>query len=170
MRRVSTRVLPDPAGPRWPAGGPAGDGGAGPRRGRQQVVEQPRAGSIDEAVRQYDRAVIDVDEDTFEELVGDALDGIPDELARLMDNVAVMVEDGRATRACSACTEGVPLTERDAYGLWRCPTASRSTGCRSAPAARPRTEVVEQVRITVVHEVAHHFGIDDHRLTELGWG
>ena len=69
--------------------------------------------------------------------------------------------------------DGVPLTERDdgtaGTGTCRCPTASRSTGARSVPMCRTEDEVVEQVRITVIHEVAHHFGIDDDRLDELGW-
>ena len=103
--------------------------------------------------------------------MGDALDGIPEELARLIDNVVVVVEDG-AARPLLGRYEGMPLTERDAwYGrAWSCPTGSRSSGCRPAPTAAPRTRWSSQVRITVVHEVAHHFGIDDDRLHELGWG
>ena len=55
-------------------------------------------------------AVIDVDEDTFEDLVGDALDGIPDELARLISNVAVIIEDGRVDSGLLGLYRGVPLT------------------------------------------------------------
>ena len=63
-------------------------------------------------------AVIDVDEDIFDDLVGDALDGIPDELGRLIENVAVIVEDGRADSGLLGLYRGVPLTQRDAgYGL-----------------------------------------------------
>ena len=58
-------------------------------------------------------AVIDVDEDTFEDLVGDALDGIPDALAQLMSNVVVMVEDGRPDSGLLGLYRGVPLTRRD---------------------------------------------------------
>jgi len=116
--------------------------------------------------------VIEVDEDTFEDLVGDALDGIPDELARLMSNVAVIVEDGWAESGLLGLYRGVPLTKRDAgYGLG-VTMPDRITIYRLPICARCSThdEVVEQVRITVVHEIAHHFGIDDHRLTELGYG
>jgi predicted Zn-dependent protease with MMP-like domain len=117
-------------------------------------------------------AVIDVDEDTFEDLVGDALDGIPDDLARLIENVAVIVEDGSADSGLLGLYRGVPLTARDAgYGLGLT-MPDRITIFRLPICARCTThdEVVRQVRITVVHEVAHHFGIDDRRLTELGWG
>lgn len=116
--------------------------------------------------------VIEVDADTFEDLVGDALDGIPDDLARLMSNVAVMVEDGHPASGLLGLYRGVPLTDRDAgYGLG-VTMPDRITIYRLPICARCRTrgEVVEQVRVTVVHEVAHHFGIDDHRLAELGWG
>jgi predicted Zn-dependent protease with MMP-like domain len=117
-------------------------------------------------------AVIDVDEDTFDDLVGDALDGIPEELGRLIENVAVIVEDGRADSGLLGLYRGVPLTRRDSgYGLG-VSMPDRITIYRLPICARCSThdEVVEQVRITVVHEVAHHFGIDDRRLTELGWG
>ena len=117
-------------------------------------------------------AVIDVDEDTFEDLVGAALDGIPEELARLMSNVAVIVEDGRVDSGLLGLYRGVPLTRRDGgYGLGLT-MPDRITIYRLPICARCSThdQVVEQVRITVVHEVAHHFGIDDHRLTELGYG
>jgi predicted Zn-dependent protease with MMP-like domain len=115
--------------------------------------------------------MIELDRDRFEELVGEALDLIPDELARRMDNVVVTVAEGRPD-GLLGLYEGVPLTERESYGGFgsmslpdRITVYRRSTlGCCSNEA-----EVVEQVRITVVHEVAHHFGIDDERLDELGW-
>ena len=116
-----------------------------------------------------DGAVIDVAREQFEDLVGEALDSIPDELARLMDNVVVLVEDlsPRGQRLLGLY-HGVPLTERgtnyagmlpDTITIYRIPILRM---CATAE------EVVTQVRITVVHEVAHHFGISDERLHELG--
>jgi predicted Zn-dependent protease with MMP-like domain len=107
----------------------------------------------------------------FEELVADALDGIPEALGRRMDNVWVRVEDrGEGAPGLLGLYEGVPLTERDGgyagmvmpdrITLYRIPICS---------ACRTEDEVVHMVRDTVVHEVAHHFGIDDDRLDELGW-
>jgi predicted Zn-dependent protease with MMP-like domain len=114
--------------------------------------------------------VIDVAPERFEELVADALDGIPDELARRMDNVAVFVEDERAPNLLGLY-EGVPLTRRDS-GYAGMVTPDRITIFRLPILRRCATEadVVREVRRTVVHEVAHHFGIDDRRLRELGWG
>jgi predicted Zn-dependent protease with MMP-like domain len=118
--------------------------------------------------------VVDVPIDRFEELVADALDSIPDELAGLIDNVVVMVEDRPPHGGLLGRYTGVPLTSRnEAYGGYgHFPMPDRIEIYRRPICAMCATEeeVVRQVQITVVHEVAHHFGIDDHRLEELGWG
>ena len=117
--------------------------------------------------------VIDVPTERFEALVAEALDGIPEALGRYMDNVAVFVEDQRYP-GLLGLYQGVPLSSRAAYGVSYngLPMPDRITIFR-LPICRmcaTEAEVVRQVEITVVHEVAHHFGIDDDRLTELGWG
>ena len=106
----------------------------------------------------------------FEELVADALDAIPEELGRLMDNVWVTVEDVPEVAGLLGLYDGVPLTERDG-GYAGMVMPDRITLYRIPICAMCRTEaeVVEMVRDTVIHEVAHHFGIDDERLDELGW-
>jgi predicted Zn-dependent protease with MMP-like domain len=110
-----------------------------------------------------------VDGARFEEMVGVALDGLPPELGRLMRNVAVVVELDGGPPGLLGLYEGVPLTERshDYSGL----LPDRITIYRDAICAICATEedVVEEVRRTVVHEVGHHFGIDDDRLHALGW-
>ena len=106
----------------------------------------------------------------FEELVGDALDAIPPELGRLMDNVAVFVQEGTQRSGLLGRYEGIPLTKRD-RGYEGMVMPDRITIFRLPILAMcgSEEEVVRQVRITVVHEVGHHFGIDDERLHELGW-
>jgi predicted Zn-dependent protease with MMP-like domain len=114
--------------------------------------------------------LVEVGPDRFAELVADALDGIPEELGRLMDNVNVFVDDHSPPGRLLGYYEGIPLTNREAYGGLAMPdkiTIYRQTICATC---RTEDEVVEQVQVTVIHEVAHHFGIDDARLTELGWG
>jgi predicted Zn-dependent protease with MMP-like domain len=117
--------------------------------------------------------MVDVDEDRFSALVAEALDSIPPALGRLMDNVAVFVEDVPRIYGLLGLYEGVPLTKRAAYGYasGTFPLPDRITVYRVPICAicRDEAEVVRQVRITVIHEVAHHFGIDDGRLDELGW-
>lgn len=107
----------------------------------------------------------------FEELVGDALDLIPAEFATAMDNVVILVEDRDLEQpSLLGLYHGVALTERTStYGGV---LPDRITIYREAILDICDTEedVVEEVAITVVHEIAHHFGIDDARLHELGWG
>jgi predicted Zn-dependent protease with MMP-like domain len=112
---------------------------------------------------------VDVPADRFEALVADALDGIPEALGRRRENVVVSVRDRSSVPGLLGLYEGIPLTARAEYGGLAMP--DRITIFREPILRRCRTEaeVVDQVRITVVHEVAHHFGIDDDRLAELGW-
>ncbi|WP_326567585.1 metallopeptidase family protein [Amycolatopsis rhabdoformis] len=107
----------------------------------------------------------------FEELVSDALDQVPPKFAEAVDNVVVLVEEfNEESPTILGLYHGVALTRRTTdYGgvlpdrisiyrrpiLWMCHTED---------------EVVEQVLITVLHELGHYFGIDDERLHELGWG
>jgi len=116
--------------------------------------------------------VLEMSQDRFEELVSDALDLIPPELAALMDNVAVFVEDSppEGEPELLGLYEGIPLTERgefyggalpDRISIYRLPTLR---------ICDTESDVVEEVEITVVHEIAHHFGIDDDRLHDLGYG
>ena len=107
----------------------------------------------------------------FEELVADALDEIPPELTALMDNVVVLVEDDPPPDepGLLGLYEGIALTARDSSYAGVLP--DRITLYRLPICAICDTEddVVEEVAVTVVHEIAHHFGIDDERLHELGW-
>ncbi|HEY0187358.1 MAG TPA: metallopeptidase family protein [Cellulomonas sp.] len=108
----------------------------------------------------------------FEDAVRDGLDRVPPELTAQMDNVVVLMEDAPPPGEPDllGLYDGVPLTERgefwaagalpDRITVFRLPTLAI---CDS------REQVVAEVAITVVHEIAHHFGIDDARLHELGW-
>ncbi|MFQ5558493.1 MAG: metallopeptidase family protein [Acidimicrobiales bacterium] len=114
--------------------------------------------------------MVHMDPRRFELLVSDALDSLPSGLGRLMDNVAVVVEDRHPTEELLGLYEGVPLTEREEYGGLVMPdrvTIYRLPICEMCADA---DEVREEVAITVVHEIAHHFGIDDDTLHDLGWG
>ncbi len=113
--------------------------------------------------------VIQVDPEQFEDMVAAALDGLPEDLGRLMRNVAVTVEHGPGPRGLLGLSQGVPLTSRTSQYAGVLP--DRITIYQQAICAICDTEpqVVEEVRRTVIHEVAHHFGIDDDRLAELGW-
>jgi predicted Zn-dependent protease with MMP-like domain len=113
--------------------------------------------------------VIEVEPGAFEDMVVAALDSLPEDLGRLMRNVAVTVEHGPGPPGLLGLYQGIPLTSRTSQYAGVLP--DRITIYRRAICVICDTEaeVVEQVRRTVIHEVAHHFGIDDARLTELGW-
>jgi len=113
--------------------------------------------------------VIEVEPERFEEMVVAALDGLPEDLGRLMSNVAVTVEHRRGPPGLLGLYQGIPLTSRTTAYAGVLP--DRITIYRQAICAicRSEDEVAGQVRRTVIHEVAHHFGIDDARLRELGW-
>jgi len=107
----------------------------------------------------------------FERLVSDALDQVPPELLALMDNVVVLVEDRNPDEPdLLGLYDGFALTERG----WEYGGAlpDRIMIYREAICEICETEedVVDEVTITVVHEIAHHFGIEEERLHELGWG
>jgi predicted Zn-dependent protease with MMP-like domain len=114
--------------------------------------------------------VTTVSSERFEELVGDALAGLPAEFAAAMENVAIIIEDHAEGQNLFGLYEGVPLTRRgplsyagvmpDRITLYQ-DTISRHS--------HDEQQLVEQIRKTVIHEVAHHFGIGDARLEELGW-
>jgi predicted Zn-dependent protease with MMP-like domain len=115
---------------------------------------------------------VEMSRDRFEELVGDALDEVPQELLDLMDNVVILVEDDppRGEPNLLGLYEGHALTDRgweyagvlpDRILIFRNPILA---------ICHDEDDVVEEVAVTVVHEIAHHFGIDDARLHALGWG
>ncbi len=119
--------------------------------------------------RGNDLGMVTMSIEQFEELVTSALDGIPADLRASMENVAVVVDDLSPPGPLLGLYEGVPLTKRGNYYSASMPdriTIYMATICGSCKTTQ---EVVELVRKTVVHEIGHHFGIDDRRLKELGW-
>jgi predicted Zn-dependent protease with MMP-like domain len=107
----------------------------------------------------------------FEELVGDALDLLPEEFARAMDNVVILVEDRHPEDpTLLGLYHGVALTERTSQYGGELPDTVTIYREAILDICRDEQDVVEEVAITVLHEIAHHFGIDDARLHELGWG
>ena len=110
------------------------------------------------------------------ELVERALEGVPQELSQYLDNLVIVVEDwpeesmlsGGEDDTLYGLYEGVPITERGSnyYGLPDRITIFRGPLERDFPAE----DLEEEIRVTVVHEIAHYFGFDEARIAELGWG
>ncbi len=114
---------------------------------------------------------MDISESEFEELVARALDGVPTELAALMDNVVVLVEAESPDEdpGLLGLYDGVPLTDRDSTYTFRPPDRIFIFRGPLTRMCESPEELIEEVRITVVHEIAHHFGIDDSALHDLGY-
>lgn len=110
-----------------------------------------------------------VDPERFEELVVDALDGLPEEIVALLDNVVVLVADGRPGGPLGLY-EGTPRTHRGQYGFMEMPDRVTIFRLPLCAMAADDGELVREVQVTVVHELGHHMGIDDARLHELGFG
>ncbi len=109
----------------------------------------------------------------FEEAVGDALDAVPADLLDLLDNVVFLVEDEPPSDDPDllGIYEGTPLTERDSG--WAAGSLPDRITIFRGPLQRmctDREELLEEIAVTVVHEIAHHFGIGDAALHDLGWG
>ena len=112
-----------------------------------------------------------MDPQRFEELVSDALDLIPPGLAKAIDNVVVLVADRHPEDPdLLGLYEGIALTERDSTYAGALPDTITIFRGSLLEICDTEDEVVEEVAITVIHELAHHFGIDEERLHELGWG
>lgn len=106
----------------------------------------------------------------FEELVSEALDLIPADLAAAIDNVVVLVSDRHPEDPdLLGLYEGIALTERDSSYGGALPDTITIFRDSLLEICDTDEQVVEEVAITVIHELAHHFGIDDERLHELGW-
>lgn len=107
----------------------------------------------------------------FDELVSDALDLIPADLAAAIDNVVVLVADRHDEEpGLLGLYEGVALTERDSWYAGSLPDTITIYRDALLDMCDSEEQVVDEVAITVIHEIAHHFGIDEERLHELGWG
>lgn len=115
----------------------------------------------------------------FEDAVADALDAVPAQFLDRLDNVVFSVEDEPTPEQLADVGEGdllglytgVALPDRgDGYGWGALPDRIFLFSGPIQRHSRTRQEVVEQIRVTLLHEIGHYFGVDDARLHELGWG
>ena len=113
--------------------------------------------------------MLDIDLEAFEELVVEELDKLPDAIVEGLDNVVFMVEDRHETDELLGIYEGYALTDRGQYGFGELP--DRIVVFRETHLARNDTleDLRDEIHTTLVHEIAHFYGIDDDELDELGW-
>lgn len=117
--------------------------------------------------------MVSMTREEFEQAVSDGLDLIPEDLAALVDNVVVLVEDDPPPEDPDilGLYDGVALTDRGGeWGFGELPDRIFIYMNPTLRVCEDADHVREEVAVTVVHEIAHHFGIDDERLHALGWG
>lgn len=114
---------------------------------------------------------MDMDAAPFEALVIDELDRLPDDMVEGLDNVVFVVEDRSedGTLDLLGLYDGLALTERTQYGMGELP--DRIVVYREAHLAQCESEdeLRDEIHTTLVHEIAHFYGIDDEQLHEMGW-
>ncbi|MGN6763022.1 MAG: metallopeptidase family protein [Leifsonia sp.] len=112
-----------------------------------------------------------LDQETFEALVTDELDQLPDEMVDGLDNIVFVVEDRPEDGSLDllGLYDGVALTERDSYGFGEMPDRIVLYREPLLAICADEDELRDEIHITLVHEIAHYYGIDDDRLHDLGW-
>lgn len=112
-----------------------------------------------------------LDAEAFESLVTDELDELPDEMVDGLDNVVFVVEDRPEDGSLDllGLYDGIALTERDAYGFGEMPDRIILYREPLLAICANEDELRDEIHVTLVHEIAHYYGIDDDRLHELGW-
>ena len=122
---------------------------------------------------------VEISREAFDGLVAEAIDEIPEPFASLLSNVQVVVEDEPGPEHLDSLEgdvtelfglyQGVPQTERDQNYPFVLPDKISIFRGPLQRACEGEDDLYEEIAVTIVHEVAHHFGISDERLTELGW-
>lgn len=105
----------------------------------------------------------------FEAIVEESLDEVPEELMAMLDNVVFLVEDEHPEEDLLGIYEGVAITDRGQYGFGELPDRIMVYRMPHLETAETIEELRAEVRTTIVHEIAHFYGIDDEQLHELGW-
>ncbi|AJM77588.1 metallopeptidase family protein [Rathayibacter toxicus] len=116
--------------------------------------------------------MVELDSAAFEELVIAELDALPDEMVQGLDNIVFVIENRPENGSLDllGSYEGIALTQREHYGFGETPDRIVLFREPHLVACNDLDELRHQIQVTLVHEIAHFYGIDDHRLHELGWG
>ena len=115
--------------------------------------------------------VDELDEEAFERLVVDELDLLPDDMVEGLDNVVFVTESRPEDGSLDllGLYDGVAMTERGAYGFGELPDRIVLYREPLLAVSADLEELKDQIHVTLVHEIAHFYGLDDAQLHELGW-
>jgi predicted Zn-dependent protease with MMP-like domain len=113
--------------------------------------------------------VLSVDREEFEQLVVAGLDALPEAMVAGLENVVFVVEDSPEGEELLGLYDGVALTERGVYGYGDLPDRIVVFRQPLLDMCESMAQLAQEIHVTLVHEIAHYYGIDDDRLHELGW-
>ena len=115
--------------------------------------------------------MVSISDDEFERMVGEVFDALPDDMVRGLENVAIVIENQPAGERprLFGLYRGRPLTTRGFYGYGELPDRITLYKNNMQAHSSDLDALRSRVRITLVHEIGHYFGLDDARLHELGW-
>ncbi|GAA2065839.1 MULTISPECIES: metallopeptidase family protein [Leifsonia] len=115
--------------------------------------------------------MVRIPDEEFERMVGDIFDALPDDMVRPLENVAILIEDqpDGARPRLFGLYSGRPLTRRSVYGFGELPDRITLFRNNLEASAASEDDLRARVRLTLVHEIGHYFGLSDERLRELGW-
>ena len=114
---------------------------------------------------------MEISPEEFEHMVADELDALPEEMLEGLDNVVFIVEDAPEDGSdLLGVYEGYSVVDRSVYGFGEMPDRIILFRENLADFCESREELMDEIHITLVHEIAHYYGIEEDRLHELGWG
>lgn len=115
--------------------------------------------------------MLELDEAAFEALVVAELDQLPDDMVDGLENVVFVVENRPEDGSLDllGIYDGIALTERERYGFGEMPDRIVLFREPHLAACDDLDELRDEIHVTLVHEIAHFYGIDDERLHKLGW-
>lgn len=118
-----------------------------------------------------ERQALEMSLEEFEHLVGEELDALPEDMVEGLDNVVFAVEDRPDDGSLDVLGvyEGFDLPGRADYGYMQLPDRIVLFREPLLDTCHDETHLREEVRVTLIHEIAHYYGIDDAQLHELGW-
>lgn len=115
--------------------------------------------------------MLEISPEEFESMVADGLDSLHDDMMQQLDNVIFMVEDKPEDGSDTlGIYDGFSLAERNVYGYGEQPDRIVLYRENLLSHCADHDELVREIRITLVHEIAHFYGITEERIHELGWG
>jgi predicted Zn-dependent protease with MMP-like domain len=120
-------------------------------------------------LRLREDAGVEMTAEAFEALVTAVLDDLPDEMVEGLDNVVFLVEDEHPDEDLLGIYEGIAITDRGQYGFGELPDRIMVYRLPHLATSETLDDLRAEVRTTIVHEIAHFYGIDDEQLHELGW-